>query len=67
MVLTGFKNKFAMNGLGSSLDVLFNEGVDALVTISTVADLDGVAMVAQMNARTLSGLIAVDVEDFGMT
>ena len=66
-VLAGFKNDFAMSGLGRSLDVLLDEGVDALAAISAIANLDGVMMVAQMNACTLSGVIAVDVEDFGMT
>jgi hypothetical protein len=65
-VLAGFKFFFAMSGLGRLLHVLLNDGGDALAAISVVADLDGVAMVAQMNARTLSGVIAMDVEDFGM-
>ena len=64
--LTSLKNNFAMSGLGRLLYVLLVQGVDALAAISTVADLDWVAMVAQMNARTLSGIIAMDVEDFGM-
>ena len=65
-VLAGLKNNFAMSSLGSLLDVLLNKGVDALAAIYVVADLDWVAMVAQMNACTLSGVIAMDVEDFGM-
>jgi hypothetical protein len=65
-VLAGLKNNFVVNGLGRSLDVLLDKGVDALATISAVANLDWVPMVAQMNARTLSGIIAVDVEDFSM-
>jgi hypothetical protein len=48
------------------LNVLFNEGVDVLATIFGVVDLHGVLMGAQMNAHTLSGLIVIDVEDFGM-
>ena len=44
------------------LDVLFYQDIDAFATVSAVADLDGVAMVAQINARTLSGVIDVDVE-----
>lgn len=48
------------------LDVLFYQDIDAFATVSAVADLDGVAMVAQMNAGTLSGKIAVDIEDSGM-
>ena len=63
-IFAGFKNIFAMSGLGSVLDVLLDEGVDAFVAISAVVDLDGVTMVAQMNARTLSSVIAVDVKDF---
>jgi hypothetical protein len=55
-----------MSRLGCLLDVLLDDGVDALETFSTIADLDGVAMVAHMNARTLSGVIAIDVEDFGV-
>ena len=35
-------------------------------TISVVANLDGVAMVAQMNAHRLSGVMTVDVENFGV-
>ena len=66
-VLDGFKDDFAMSGLGRSLNVLLNEGVDALAAISTVANLEGVTMVAHMIAGTLSGVIAVDVENFGMT
>ena len=46
--------------------MLLDEGVDMLVAISTVANLDGVPMVAQVNASTMSGIIAVDVEDFGV-
>jgi hypothetical protein len=65
-VLAGLKNNFSLSGLVRSLDVLLDKGVDALATISAVADLDSVAMVAQMNACTLSDIIAVDVEDFGM-
>jgi hypothetical protein len=45
-VLDGFKDDFAMSGLGRSLDVLLNEGVDALAAISAVANLDGVTMIA---------------------
>jgi hypothetical protein len=37
-----------------------------IAAIFAVADLDGVAMVAQMNARTLSGVIVMNVEDFGV-
>ena len=45
-VLACLNNNFAMSGLGRSLDVLLDKGVDALVTISAVVDLDWVAMVA---------------------
>ena len=45
--------------------MLLDEGVDMLAAIPVVADLDKVTMVAKMNARPLSGIIAVDVEDFG--
>ena len=65
-VLAGLKNNFAVSGLERSLNVLIDKGVNALATIYAVADLDRVAMVTQMNARTLNGTIAVDVEDFGM-
>jgi hypothetical protein len=65
-VLAGLKNNFVVSGLGRSLDVLLDKGVDALAPISVVANLDRVPMVAQMNARTLNGIIVVDVEDFGM-
>jgi hypothetical protein len=65
-VLAGLKNNFAVSGLGRSLDVLLDKGVDAFATVSTVADLDRVGMVTEMNAGTLSGTTAVDVEDFGM-
>ena len=34
--------------------------------IFVVANLDGMTMVAQMNTCTLSGVIAMDVEDFGV-
>ena len=48
--------------------MLLDRGINAFVAISAVADLDGVAMIAQMNARTFSGVIAVDVEFWrGMT
>ena len=63
----GFKDDIAMSGLGRSFNVLLNEGVDALAAISAVVNLDGVTIVVQMNVGTLSGVIAVDVEDFGMT
>ena len=64
-VFAGLKNNFAMSGLGRSLDILLNEGVDALAAIPTIADLDGVTMIAKMNACPLSGIITVNVEDFG--
>ena len=66
-VLVGFEDDFAMSGLGRSLDVFLQEGVDALATISAVANFDGMKMVAKMNACMLSGVIAMDVEDLGMT
>jgi hypothetical protein len=66
-ILAGFQDDFAMSGLGRSLDVLLQEGVDALVTIFALTNFDGMKMVAKMNACTLSGDIAMDVEDFGMT
>ena len=47
--------------------MLLNERVDTLATISIVADLDRLLMVAYMNACTLSGVIAMDIEDFGIT
>lgn len=47
-------------------DVILNEGVNALAAIPAVASLNGVMMVAQMNGGLLSGVIAVDVEYFGM-
>ena len=65
-IFAGFKNDFSLSALGRSVDVLLDEGVDALVAISAVANLDGVPMVAQMNTRMLSGVIAVDVEDYGV-
>jgi hypothetical protein len=66
-VLAGLKNNFAVSGLGRSLDVFLQEGVDALATISAVANLHWMKMVSKMNACTLSGDIAMDVKDFGMT
>ncbi len=66
-VLAGFEDDFAMSGLGRTLHVLLEEGVDALATISAVANFDRMRMVAKMNAGTLSGVIAMDVEDSGMT
>jgi hypothetical protein len=47
------------------LDVLFHEGVDTLVAIIAIADLDVVTMVANMNACPLNGIVVVGVEDFG--
>ena len=55
-----------MSGLGRSLDVLLDEGVAALAAIPAVANVDGVTIIAQMNAGSLSGVIAVDIEYFGM-
>ena len=66
-VLAGFKDDFSMSGLGRLLDVLLKEGVDALVAISAIANLDGMTMVAHMNTNMLSGVIGVDVENFGVT
>jgi hypothetical protein len=66
-ILAGFEDDFAMSCLGRSLDVLLHEGVDALATISAIANFDWMKMVAKMNAGTLSADIAMDVEDFGMT
>jgi hypothetical protein len=37
-VFAGLKNNFAMSGLGRSPDVLLDKGVNALATISAVAD-----------------------------
>ena len=45
-VLAGFKDDFAISGLGRSLDVLLNEGVNVHVVIPAVANLDGVTMIA---------------------
>ena len=47
------------------LNVLLNKDVGTLAAICAIADLDGVPMVAKVNACTLSGVIAVDVEVFG--
>jgi hypothetical protein len=66
-VLADFEDDFAMNCLGRLLDVLLQDCVDALATISAVPNFDGMKMVAKMNAYTLSGVIAMDVVDFGMT
>ena len=33
--------------------------------IPAIADLDGVMVIAKMNAHPLSVIVAVDVEDFG--
>ena len=60
-VLAGFYDDFVMNGLGL-LDVLLDEVVNVFVAIHAVANLDGVTMIAQMNASSLSGVIAVDVD-----
>jgi hypothetical protein len=65
-VLAGLNNNFFVSRLRRSFHVLLDLGVYALATISEVAYLDWVAVVAQMNACTLSGVIAVDVEDFGV-
>ena len=64
--LVGFKNNFAMSGLGRLLDILFDENVNALAAIFAVANPDGMPIVARMNARTLRRVVAVDVEDFGV-
>ena len=66
-VFAGFEDDFAMSGMWRSLDVVLDEGVDTLATFSAVANLDRMTMVAKMNAGTLSGVIAMDVEDSGMT
>jgi hypothetical protein len=66
-IIAGIEDNFSISGLGCLLDVLLQEGVDAFATISAVANFDGMKMVAKMNACTLSGVIAMDVEDFGMT
>ena len=52
-VFAGFEDDFAMSGLGRTLHVLLEEGVDALATISAVANFDRMRMVAKMNAGTL--------------
>jgi hypothetical protein len=66
-ILAGFEDDFDISCLGRSLDVLLQEGVDALATIFVVANFDGMNMVAKMNACTLSGVIVIDVVNFGMT
>ena len=65
-VLAGFKKFFAMSSLGHLLILLFDEGVDAFAATSAVANLDMVPKVDQMNTSTLSGVIPLDVEDFGV-
>ena len=45
-IIASFKDNFDMSGLGHSLDVHLDEGVDALAVIFAVANLDGVPMVA---------------------
>jgi hypothetical protein len=52
-VLAGLKNNFAVSGLGRSVDVLLQEGVDALATISAVANLHWMLMRTEMNAGSL--------------
>lgn len=47
------------------LDMLLDEGVHMFAAISIIADVDGVTMVAKMNACPLSGIFVVDVEGFG--
>ena len=54
-----------MSGLGRSLHVLLDEGVNALAAIPAIANLDGVTMIAKMNACLLSGKVAMDIEDCG--
>ena len=66
-VLASFCNDFAVSGLGRSLKVFLNEGVNTLVAIPTITDLDWVTMLAKMNTRPLISICAVDVEDFGNT
>ena len=39
-VLAGFQNDFAVSGLGHSLDVLVDEGIDMFVANPAIADLD---------------------------
>jgi hypothetical protein len=41
-------------------------GINAFAAIPAITDLDEVMMIAKMNARPLSGIIVVDVEDFGI-
>lgn len=65
-VFAGLKNNFAVSGLRRPLDVLLDKGDDALAAISAIADLDWVVMVAEVNARTLSGVTAVDIKIFGV-
>jgi hypothetical protein len=54
-----------VSGLVPLLDVLLDEGVNMLAAIHAIADLDWMTIIANMNARSLSGIIAMDVEDFG--
>jgi hypothetical protein len=63
-VFAGLKNNFAVSGLGRTLDVLLQEGVDALATISAVANLHRMLMSTEMNTCSLRGLLPMDVEDF---
>ena len=56
-----------MSVLGRMLNMLLDEGFNALTSILAVANLDRMMMVAQMNACTLSGVIVVDEEEFGVT
>ena len=43
--------------------MLFNERIDALAATIVIANLDGLAMVAEMNAGPLSGVIFLNVVD----
>jgi hypothetical protein len=49
-VLAGLKNNFAVSGLGRSVDVLLQDGVDAFATISAIANLHWMLMRTEMNA-----------------
>jgi len=65
-VFANLKYNFAISRLGHLVDLLFNECMDALAAVSTVANFDKVTICVEMNTSTLGRLPLVNVKDFGV-
>jgi hypothetical protein len=66
-VHAGFKDDFAVRGLGRTVNVLLEKCIDTLSAVFVVFHLHWMLISTDMNANSLGGLLPMDVEDFGIT